>query len=502
MARESIGAIKMESGEIIREEGRVMEIIGESYSTLYAEEEDTAEIRQKRETTLELIDRRLTAEQKSSLDEEPSEELIEEVVRSLPKDKSPGCDGVIAEVLLAGWEFMCQDCYKMVRQVWRLGRILRRDNRGVIKLIPKAEDLELLKNWRPITLLTLTYKIIAKVIAWRLKSMLGGIIDQQQSGFIAGRSIVDNILSLRMAQDWVMESEQEAMFVRLDFQKAYDRVSHPYLWDTLAALGMSEANIRRIRGLVTGGSAQVHVNGGFTHRFEVQRGVRQGCPLAPLLFAMTTQPLMRLLREEESQGRILGVTYGGESTLLHQIYADDTGINITMCEEQFTRLRLVIHDFEGISGAKLNLNKSLIMPIRPINPPAWVQESGCEIAGAGRGFRYLGISTSHPVEEAQLMSVGLHAKGLEELEKLCRQFLWGWNDEGSPKASVIAWERLSQCKDMGGLGWTQIKVKAQVQYIKNVLKVVKGDATEWVSLAKNLILRTLRKGKYQRERRQ
>ncbi|KAL3679416.1 hypothetical protein R1sor_022372 [Riccia sorocarpa] len=405
----------------------------------------------------------------------------------------------------------------MVLKVWKSSRLLNKDNRGIIKLVPKADELFLLKNWRPITLLTTTYKIIAKIFAWRLKAMLPDIVDQQQTGFIAGRSIVENILSLRMAQEWVPVTGQEIMFVKLDFQKAYDRVSHSYLWDTLKALGMSQINIRRIQGLVTGGAAQVHVNGCFTKRFEVTRGVRQGCPLAPLLFAMVTQPLMRLFREEERRGRILGVTYGGQRTLMHQIYADDTGVNLTMQENQFTRLKEIIQTFEGISGAKLNLSKSLIMPICPSIPPAWVQATGCEIAGPGKDFLYLGIATSNPVDEVtiakainrkimeklshwanrllswpariillkqvlaatplyQLLSVGLEKKGLEGLETLCRQFLWGWADQDTPKASLVAWERISQTKQDGGLGWTSLLDKAQALQVKNLVKVMRGRA--------------------------
>ncbi|KAL3699897.1 hypothetical protein R1sor_017919 [Riccia sorocarpa] len=195
-----------------------------------------------------------------------------------------------------------------------------------------------------------------------------------------------------------------------------------------------------------------------------------------------------------------------------------------------------------MSGTKLNINKSLIMPIRPAIPPQWVHATGCEIAGAGRSFKYLGISTSNPIDETQvarcivkkmeqklkhwsnkllsrpaktlllkqvlaatlnqLMSVGLHSDGIEELEKLCRQFLWGWSEDGSPKASMVAWERLARGKFLGGIGWTQLKTKAQAMYIKAVLKIVRGADVEWVSLANNLILRNLRKGKYQREHRQ
>ncbi|KAL3692001.1 hypothetical protein R1sor_005652 [Riccia sorocarpa] len=380
---------------------------------------------------------------------------------------------------------MRDDCFRMVWKVWKSRRLLSKDNRGIIKLIPKADDLFLLKNWRPITLLTTTYKIVAKIIAWRLRDMLPGIIDRQQTGFIAGRSIVENILSLRMSQEWMPVTGQDVMFIKLDFQKAYDRVSHTYLWETLTAIGISQNNIRRIQGLVQGGAAQVHVNGRFTRRFEVTRGVRQGCPLAPLLFAIATQPLMRLLREEEANGRLRGVNYGGGTTLLHQIYADDTGVNLTMDEAQFDRLKHIIQVYESISGAKLNVSKSLIMPIGPSIPPDWTNETGCDIAGPGRGFIYLGVRTSNPVDEQQIvisikqkilkrlshwsnrflswpahitllkqvlaatplyqmLSVGIEAEGIDGLETLCRQFLWGWADQEHPKASMIArdWNKI------------------------------------------------------------
>ncbi|KAL3695701.1 hypothetical protein R1sor_009777 [Riccia sorocarpa] len=307
-------------------------------------------------------------------------------------------------------------------------------------------------------------------------------------------------------------------------------------------MGMAQRNVERVQGLVIGGAAQIHVNGRFIGRFEVTRGVMQGCPLAPLLFAMVTQPLMRLLREEERCGRLHGVNYGGPQTLLHQIYADDTGVNLTMEEVQFSRLTEVIQVYERISGAKLNVAKSLIMPISP-SIPGWLEETRCEVAGPGKEFIYLGVNTSNPVNENQivqlirgkmmkrlshwsnrflswparivllkqvlaatplyqLLSVGMETDGIEGLEILCRQFLWGWADQDSPKASLVAWERVSQRKKDGEIGWTSLLVKARALQVKNVVKIMSNSSAEWTKLAQSLILRTLRSGRYQSERRQ
>ncbi|KAL3684172.1 hypothetical protein R1sor_002194 [Riccia sorocarpa] len=254
-------------------------------------------------------------------------------------------------------------------------------------------------------------------------------------------------------------------------------------------MGMEADTVARIKGLVVGGTSEVHINGNFTEEIKIDRGVRQGCPLAPLLFAMTTQPLMRALREEERLGHIQGLNLGGGHSLLHQLFADDTG---------------------------------------------------CEIARHGRSFKYLGVTTSSPIDERaiteeivqklmkklkhwsnrllpwpaktlllkhvlaatplyQLMSVGLCKDGLEELERLCRNFLWGWNEEGNPKHALIVWERIAQEKRGGGLEWTSFKIMADALHTRLIGRILEDDNTEWTHLARSFILRTLRRGAYQRE---
>ncbi|KAL3690516.1 hypothetical protein R1sor_016825 [Riccia sorocarpa] len=246
-------------------------------------------------------------------------------------------------------------------------------------------------------------EIIAKRFAIRLKEMLPRLIDTQQIGFVAGRNIIDNILCLRLGQELAQTTDQEVIFVKLDFMKAYDRVAHGFLWATLAAMGMGEATITRIKGLVEDGRSEVHINGDFTEDILVGRGVRQGCPLAPLLFAtMTTQPLMLALREEERIGNIQGLNIGGGRTLLHQLLVDDTGICITAVESQFNRLEEVIGEFEGASGACLNLQKSIMMQLRPRETPTWLEQSSCKVAEPGKHFLYMGVLTSSPIDEGAI----------------------------------------------------------------------------------------------------
>ncbi|KAL3694277.1 hypothetical protein R1sor_007928 [Riccia sorocarpa] len=543
-AHEEMTALEREEdGQIIEEQEEILEEVQRFYQKLYTAEEETEEMLEKRRRVFGRIDRRISAADNRTLEEMPNEEFITKIVMDMPKEKSPGIDGVMVEILRIGWEFMKEDCVLMVQCFWDKRKLVGKDSRGVIKLLPKNDRRHLLTNWRPITLLTMTYKIIAKIIAVRLKGMLPGIIDTQQTGFVAGRNIIDNILSLRLGQEWAQVTQQNTIFVKLDFMKAYDRVAHGFLWDTLEAMGIEEGTMQRIQGLVEGGSSEVHINGSFTEEITVGRGVRQGCPLAPLLFAMTTQPLMLALREEERHGNIQGLNIGDGRALLHQLFADDTGICITAEEEQFDKLKVVIGEFEAASGACLNLQKSVVMQLRPGTPQSWMEEAGCEVASEGKSFVYLGVHTSSPVDEQaitaeivkklmkklkhwsnrllswpaktillkhvlaatplyQLLSVGLCKDGLEALEKLCRNFLWGWNEEGNPKQALVAWERIAQSKEDGGLGWTKFRDMADALNVGLVGRILEGGEAEWIQLARSFILRTLRQGSYQRECRQ
>jgi hypothetical protein len=119
------------------------------------------------------------------------------------------------------------------------GRASAEINR-VITLIPKSGDKAKLSNWRPITLLGSTYKVLAKVLAERIKAALTHIIRPNQTGFVEGRSIINNTFMAQEALDWAEESKQDLVLLLLDFEKAFDRIEWGFLFLALAKLGFSE----------------------------------------------------------------------------------------------------------------------------------------------------------------------------------------------------------------------------------------------------------------------
>ncbi|KAL3692706.1 hypothetical protein R1sor_006357 [Riccia sorocarpa] len=262
--REAILSLQKADGSIIDEPAQIVDEVGAFYTNLFEEEVEEETAPQMREQVLSNLPKRVPDELNRIMSRTPEVDEVEQRVKDLAAEKSPGLDGITAEVLRAKWPMI----------------------RGVIKLLPKNEERWLLTNWRPITLLEITYKLIAKILAERLKPFMASLVSMNQTGFIPGRSIFDNVLSLRFGQDWATASQQEALFLKLDFVKAYDRVRHSYLWATLEALGSGQETITLFQGLMVGAEAVVHVNGSFTKDFSMERGVRQGCPLAPFLFAL------------------------------------------------------------------------------------------------------------------------------------------------------------------------------------------------------------------------
>ncbi|KAL3696443.1 hypothetical protein R1sor_010519 [Riccia sorocarpa] len=114
---------------------------------------------------------------------------VVEVVDNLAHGKSPGLDGITAEVLRSCWPLVRRDCIDMVQEFWLSGALTEKTRTTVLKLLPKNDQTQQLKNWRPLSLMGVTYKILAKIMANRLKKLMPKLVDGLQTGFIEGRSI-------------------------------------------------------------------------------------------------------------------------------------------------------------------------------------------------------------------------------------------------------------------------------------------------------------------------
>jgi hypothetical protein len=133
-------------------------------------------------------------------------------------------------------------------------------NKGLITLIPKSGDHAKLNNWRPITLLGSTYKILAKVLAGRLQASLLHIIRPNQTDFVEGRSILDNVFIAQKPLEWAEESGQDLVLLLLDFEKTFDRIEWGFLFTTLEKLGFEKTWVRWVRALYKEAFSAIKVN--------------------------------------------------------------------------------------------------------------------------------------------------------------------------------------------------------------------------------------------------
>ncbi|KAL3675353.1 hypothetical protein R1sor_025301 [Riccia sorocarpa] len=195
------------------------------------------------------------------LSQEPQTLELAEVVHSMPRNKAPGLDAFNIESVQTIWSFLQYPFSFFIHLFWESHILPELFSQGVIRLLPKHEIQQTLGDYRPITLLSIHYKIIAKLLALRLALILPTAVPQQQSGFVRGRSTLDNIYLLLAVHNRLKAKHQAAAFVQLDLDKVYDRLSHQAIWLILAKLGCGTRFIQLLKGLTIGATATIHSMG-------------------------------------------------------------------------------------------------------------------------------------------------------------------------------------------------------------------------------------------------
>jgi hypothetical protein len=185
------------------------------------------------------------------------------------------------------------------------------------------------------------------------------IISLDQSAFLPMQFILDNILLTHETMEWVEHSNQPLIFLKLDFSKAYDMVEHNFLFGVIRGFGFLEEFIKMTKMLFIETSAYMKVNGSQTAPFEIGRGIRQGCPLAPYLFLLVAEVMNAMIKMEVEAGIVKGIKLLVEDRqqVIAQ-YADDTSLTLLGEEEPVRRLISTLETFYVSSGLILNCNKS------------------------------------------------------------------------------------------------------------------------------------------------
>ncbi|GAA6080862.1 uncharacterized protein LOC115161469, partial [Tachysurus ichikawai] len=276
---------------------------------------------------------------------------LEEVkaMLSLRTGVAPGGDGLPAEWYRTFWPLVGPDLLAVYREAIGSGTLPPSALVGYITLLYKKGDRTDLANWRPITLLTADYKILAKVLVLRLREVMAQVVHPDQACGVPGRMCGMNLALVRDTLAWAEQRRVPLALLSLDQEKAFDRVSHTFLFTLLERMGFGPGFVAMVRLLYAGAVSRVIVNGHRTGLIEQCGGVRQGCLLSPLLYVLYLEPLAeRLRREPTFQGLHVPGAAGIRAKV--SVYADDATLFLGR-DEDFVAVGRVLEAFSEPTGS-------------------------------------------------------------------------------------------------------------------------------------------------------
>jgi hypothetical protein len=362
--------------------------------------------------------------------------------------------------------------------------------------------------------------LIAKVLAARLAKVMNPIVVSTQSAFIKGRGLVDGVVVVNEVVDLAKKVGKECLILKVDFEKAYDSVDWGFLEYMLRRFGFGGKWIGWIRACVFAGNLSVLVNGSPASEINIQRGLKQGDPLAPFLFLLVAEGFAGLMRSAVEKNHFKGFKVGsGGLQISHLQYADDTLCIGEATVDNIWTLKAILRGFELASGLKVNFWKSCLMGL---NVPLGFMEWACNFLNCKRGsfpFYYLGLpvganprrgSTWEPVVErlrSRLRSWGNRYVSLggrimlinsvlnsipifylsylkmrngviKKIVRIQREFLWG-GIKGGKKISWVKWKDVCLPRGQGGLGVRDVGKVNSSLVIKWRWKILQKDNAVW-----------------------
>jgi hypothetical protein len=244
-----------------------------------------------------------------------------DTIKALKSRKAPGPDGIPNDLLKAFADLLAPHLLPVLQAFLRDPWLPPEVQRVIIAPIYKGDgDRRDLYNWRPLSLVNAIYKLIALFLMRRLNPLMSSLVLPGQTSAVPGRTTFDNVHCARLAQFAAEREEVDVSFAFIDCVKAFDRVEWPYLWATLKAMSIPTPFISCIQALYKDAAASVRVNGFSSLPFSLGRGVRQGCPLSPLLYVLSLEPIRHFMEALSEERPLRWLPKGFPSSLAH---ADD-----------------------------------------------------------------------------------------------------------------------------------------------------------------------------------
>jgi hypothetical protein len=312
----------------------------------------------------------LEVEEAAHLERPFSKEEVVVTLNQISGEKAPGPDGFTLAFFHHCWDVVKKEVLESLQEFYDQKAFERSLNSTFVVLIPKKVGASDVRDFRPISLTSSIYKIISKVLANRLREVLGSLLSPSQNAFIQNRQIQDSVLIASESLDSRQKSGVPGLICKLDLEKTYDHVNWNFLIYLMERCGFGAKWCNWIRFCISSVRFSVLINGTPCGFFPSSRGLRQGDSLSPLLFVLAMEALSRLMDRAVERGYIEGFSmdHSNASALRvsHMFFADDTLVFCGAVRDQLYHLKGVLLCFEAVSGLRINLGKSEIVLVGPV----------------------------------------------------------------------------------------------------------------------------------------
>jgi hypothetical protein len=215
---------------------------------------------------------------------EPGSSEIEIVIEKLKRYKSPGIDQIPAELIQAGGNTLRSEIHKLINCIWNKEEMPEQWKESIIVPIYKKGNKTDCSNYRGISLLSTSYKILFNIFLSRLTPYVDEIIGDHQCGLRRNRSATDQIFCIRqiLKKKWEYNGTVHQLFT--DFRKAYGSVTRDVLYKILIEFGLPRKLVRLIKMCLHETYSTIRIGKHLSGAFPIKNGLKQGDALSPLLF--------------------------------------------------------------------------------------------------------------------------------------------------------------------------------------------------------------------------